>query len=376
MRPLNIAFFGSSLVSSYWNGAATYYRGLLHALARRGHRITFYEPDAYERQAHRDIPDPDWARVVVYEAKTEQAVTAALREAAGADLVIKASGVGVFDELLEAAVLANRRARTLVAFWDVDAPATLERMLASPADPFRVLVPRYDCIFTYGGGAPVVAAYEAFGARACVPIYNALDPATHHPVPPEPRFEGTLGFMASRLPDREARVDEFFFKPAKLLSRERFLLGGIGWADRSIPENVHYSGHVYGSEHNAFNSSPRAILNVNRDSMARFGFSPPTRVFEAAGAAACVITDAWTGIELFLEPEREILIARDGDGVADQLARLSDARARAIGLAAQRRILADHTYRHRALEVEAVLEGALPRAHGGPEEGHAGQLSR
>jgi spore maturation protein CgeB len=109
--------------------------------------------------------------------------------------------------------------------------------------------------------------------------------------------------------------------------------------------------------------------------MARFGFSPPTRVFEAAGAAACVITDAWTGIELFLEPEREILIARDGDGVADQLARLSDARARAIGLAAQRRILADHTYRHRALEVEAVLEGALPRAPGAPEEGHAGQLS-
>jgi spore maturation protein CgeB len=361
MRPLNIAFFGSSLVSSYWNGAATYYRGLLHALARRGHRITFYEPDAYGRQQHRDIPDPDWARVVVYEAKTERGVSAALRESARADLVVKASGVGVFDELLEEAVVANRRAGSIVAFWDVDAPATLERMIATPADAFRRLVSRYDCVFTYGGGAPVIDTYRGFGARACVPIYNAVDPATHHEVARDERFEAALGFMASRLPDREARVDEFFFKPATLLPEQRFLLGGIGWADRSLPPNVNYCGHVYGREHNAFNSSPRAILNVNRDSMARFGFSPPTRIFEAAGSAACIITDEWCGIELFLEPEREVLTARDGEHVAQRLSGLSETRARAIGVAAQRRVLADHTYEHRAREVETVLEGELPR---------------
>src|SRR3954470_13172664 len=154
-RSLDIAFFGSSLVSAYWNGAATYYRGIIRALAERGHRVTFYEPDAYSRQAHRDIPDPEWARVVVYE-ENEAAVFEMLGRARGADLVVKASGVGVFDELLEREVLALQGPATRVVFWDVDAPATLERMTADPGDPFRPLVPRYVLVLTYGGGAPVV----------------------------------------------------------------------------------------------------------------------------------------------------------------------------------------------------------------------------
>src|SRR4051794_36882008 len=185
---MRIAWFGSSLVSAYWNGAATYYRGLLRALAERGHRITFYEPDAFERQQHRDIPDPDWARVVVYSAQGDGGVAAALEDARGADLVVKASGVGVFDELLEREALALRGPATRVVFWDVDAPATLERMEADPRDALRDLVPRYDLVFTYGGGPRVVAAYRRLGARDCVPIYNALDPATHRPAPAEPRF--------------------------------------------------------------------------------------------------------------------------------------------------------------------------------------------
>jgi len=148
---LSIAFFGSSLVSAYWNGAATYYRGLLRALAARGHSITFYEPDAYGRQQHRDMPDPEWARVVVYPGEGEAGVLQALESARGADLVVKASGVGVFDELLEEGVLALRRPGMLVAFWDVDAPATLDRLERDPADPFRPLVPRYDAVFTYAG---------------------------------------------------------------------------------------------------------------------------------------------------------------------------------------------------------------------------------
>src|SRR5579883_3308278 len=181
---LNIAFFGSSLVSAYWNGAATYYRGLIHALHDRGHRVTFYEPDAYQRQQHRDIPDPDWARVVVYEA-TEEATLKALENARGADLIIKASGVGVFDELLEREVLNLQTPETLVAFLDVDAPATLDRMQKNPHDAFRPLVSRYDLVLTYGGGKPVVKAYLSAGSRQCVPIYNALDPRTHHPVQKE-----------------------------------------------------------------------------------------------------------------------------------------------------------------------------------------------
>jgi spore maturation protein CgeB len=353
---LDIAFFGSSLVSAYWNGAATYYRGIVRALHNRGHRVTFYEPNAYGRQEHRDIPDPEWARVVVYSGDTEAAALAAVEDARQADLVVKASGIGIFDTLLEAAVLDLQRPETLVVFWDVDAPATLDRIEQDPSDPFRALISQYDLVLTYGGGEPVVRAYEAFGARACVPVYNALDPSTHYPVPPDQRFAGDLGFLGNRLPDREARVEEFFLAAASALPEKTFLLGGSGWGDKRLPPNVRYVGHVYTRDHNAFNCSPMAVLNVNRESMARYGFSPPTRVFEAAGAGACLITDYWEGIELFLEPTQEVIVARSGAEVADWVRSLTPETSRQVGRAAQRKILAEHTYDHRAAQVEALLD--------------------
>jgi len=352
-RP-RISFFGSSLVSAYWNGAATYYRGIIRALHARGYDVTFYEPDAYQRQEHRDIPDPDWARVVVYDA-TEDGVSAALEQGCGADIVVKTSGVGVFDELLEAAVLANRRRDALTIFWDVDAPATLDRVQQNPGDPFRVLIPQYDMILTYGGGEPVVKAYTECGARLCVPIYNALDPDTHHPVERDPRFRGHLGFLGNRLPDREARVEEFFLRAAAQSPDRRFVLGGNGWDDKPMTDNVAYVGHVFTRDHNAFNCTPLAVLNISRDSMVRYGFSPATRVFEAAGAAACLVTDAWEGIDLFLEPGREVLVASSGDEVAALVADLSPDRARNIGAAALARVLAEHTYAHRVQQVESIL---------------------
>ena len=361
-KGLDIAFFGSSLVSAYWNGAATYYRGIVRALHSRGHHVTFYEPDAFERQQHRDLPDPEWAEVVVYEA-TEEAVRRALESAKGADLVIKASGVGVFDEMLEAAVLDLQTSATLVAFWDVDAPATLDRVNENANDPFRPLVPRYDLVLTYGGGAPVVEAYEKLGARRCVPIYNALDPATHHPAPPDERFAGTLGFLGNRLPDRERRVEGFFLRTAERLPDRSFLLGGSGWGDKAMPGNVRYLGHVYTSDHNAFNCTPLAVLNISRESMARYGFSPATRVFEAAGAGACLITDAWEGIEEFLEPNREVLVAQNGDEVAEHLRALTSESAREMGERARRRMLSEHTYAHRAVKLEEALEAVLTGSH-------------
>lgn len=354
---MNIAFFGSSLVSAYWNGAATYYRGIIRALAERGHRITFYEPDAYDRQAHRDIPDPDWATVVVYPGTGEDGVMRAIDAARSADLIVKASGVGVFDELLEGAVLDLRNGSNTIAFWDVDAPATLDRVQNDPGDAFRERIARYDLIFTYGGGEPVMRAYAALGARACAPIYNALDPQTHHPVTRDPRFAADLGFLGNRLPDREARVEEFFLDVAAACPDRAFMIGGSGWADRTMTPNINYVGHVYTRDHNAFNCSPLAVLNINRESMARYGFSPPTRVFEAAGAAACLITDAWEGIEMFLEPGREVLVAHTGADVASHLRRLDASTAARIGAAAYRRVLAHHTYAHRAALVEAALAG-------------------
>jgi spore maturation protein CgeB len=359
-----IAFFGSSLVSAYWNGAATYYRGLLRALARRGAEITFYEPDAFERQQHRDMADPEWASVVVYPGDDDAAALAMVDRARGADLVVKASGVGVYDALLERAVLEARHPRSTVIFWDVDAPATLARLHDDPSDPFRGLVPGYDAICTYGGGQPVIDAYRELGAAECVPVYNALDPETHHPAARDARFQADLGFLGNRLPDREARVDAFFLDAARRAPHRTFVLGGSGWNDKALPPNVRDVGHVYTHEHNAFNGTPRMLLNVSRESMAATGFSPATRVFEAAGAGACLITDAWEGIELFLEPDREILVARDGAEIVEHLEHVDETRARAIGERALRRVRAEHTYDHRAIQVLELLAGRLSTATG------------
>jgi spore maturation protein CgeB len=190
-----------------------------------------------------------------------------------------------------------------------------------------------------------------------VPIYNALDPDTHHPVPVREEFASALSFLGNRLPDRAERIDEFFLAAAARLPGEVFRLGGSGWADKPMPPNVIYSGHVYTRDHNAFNCAAKAVLNVNRQSMASIGASPPTRIFEAAGAGACIISDRWDGIAEFLEPGREILLADNGPVVADLVSALTPADARGIGEAARRHVLAAHTYRHRAAELEAVLEG-------------------
>ncbi|GAB0116494.1 CgeB family protein [Acidisoma sp. 7E03] len=351
---MRIAFYGSSLLSSYWNGAATYYRGLLQALAQHGHQITFFEPDAFERQAHRDIAPPEWARVVIYPA-TVDGVRSVIDEAAEYEVVVKASGVGVFDDVLLQGVMAAARADALRIFWDVDAPATLAELAHAENHPLRRSLPGLDAVLTYGGGPPVIDRYEALGAPRCIPVYNALDPATHHPMPPEDRYRCHLLFLGNRLPDREHRVEEYFLSPAGLLSDRSFLLAGSGWQDKSMPANVRSIGHVGSAMHNVLNSSAGAVLNIARDSMADVGFSPATRVFEAAGAGACLITDAWAGIELFLEPDTEILLARDGRDVAELLADLSPERAGQIGQAALARIRRDHTYEHRGRQVHALL---------------------
>jgi spore maturation protein CgeB len=352
---MKISFFGSSLVSCYWNGAATYYRGILREIALRGHEITFFESDAFERQEHRDIPDPPWAQVCVYPA-TPEGWQRSLISAAAADLVIKASGVGIFDRELDAAI-ASLPAHILRAYWDVDAPATLDAIEHDSKHHLREAIPAYDMVFTYGGGARVVAAYKEYGARDCVPIYNALDPATHYPEPPQAEFACDLGLLANRLPDREQRIDSFFLGVADRLPQRRFVLGGSGWESKAVPANVRKAGHVGTSQHNAFYSSGLATLNVNRDSMAKYGFSPPTRIFEAAGAGACLITDQWDGIDAFLEPEREVLVAANGDQVAEHLASLSPERARLIAERARRQVMARHTYAHRARQFDHILNG-------------------
>jgi spore maturation protein CgeB len=247
---------------------------------------------------------------------------------------------------------------TEVAFWDVDAPATLARVEENPADPFRRLVPLYDFIFTYGGGQPVVEHYLRLGARNCHPIYNALDPDTHHPAAPDPALACDLAFVGHRLPDRERRVEEFFLRAAELAPDLRFILGGEGWAGKPLPANVRWIGHVGIGDHNRVNCSARMVLNINRESMANIGFSPPTRVFEAAGAGACLITDSWPGIDRFFALRREILVASSAEGIVRWLRTLTGEDEREIGDAMRARALRDHTYALRAQIVDSVLAAA------------------
>ena len=348
---------GSSLTSCYWNGAATYYRGIYKNLHALGHEITFAEPDIYKRQQNRDCRTIEYANVRVYQ--TPRDLDDVLADASGADLIIKHSGVGADDELLEREVLNCQSTDTRVAFWDVDAPATLARVQEDAQDPFRSLIPHYDFIFTYGGGQSVVDDYLRLGAKNCYSIYNALDPDTHFPVVPDEQYKCDLAFVGNRMPDREVRAEQFFFAAAEQASEFQFLLGGEGWGGRAMPRNVRWIGHVGTANHNVINSSARMVLNINRESMARVGFSPPTRVFEAAGAAACLITDAWLGIEQFYEPGREVLVAHSSDEIVRYLREVGPAQARGIGSAMHKRALRDHTYELRAREVDSILQWSL-----------------
>jgi spore maturation protein CgeB len=353
---MKIFVFGSSITSSYWNGAATYYRGIYKQLHLLGHQVTFAEPDAYGRQQKRDTGDFSYVNSIVYEAKED--IPALLQEACACDLVVKHSGVGIFDALLEAGVMECRSERTRVAFWDVDAPATLERVEQNRQDPFRRLIPEYDFIFTYGGGPPVVEHYTALGAANCHPIYNGLDSETHHPVSPDSGLQCDLVFVGNRLPDRERRVQEFFVRAAELAPEYQFALGGEGWAGKAMPKNVRWIGHVGTGDHNRVNCSARMVLNINRDSMAGVGFSPPTRVFEAAGAGVCLITDQWTGIETFFKPGREILVAADAEEVVSYLRSISATEATQIGANMRERALQDHTYQLRARQFDEIVASA------------------
>ncbi|HEX7287847.1 MAG TPA: glycosyltransferase [Candidatus Angelobacter sp.] len=355
---MKIFVFGSSITSSYWNGAATYYRGIYRQLNALGHEITFAEPDAYGRQQNRDAGNFSYVTSIVY--KTEAQLRELLHHACESDLVIKHSGVGVFDELLEEEVLGCRSRTAAVAFWDVDAPATLARVENNPQDPFRRPVTEYDLVLTYGGGPPVVERYLRLGAANCHAIYNALDPETHFPVEPDPALRCDLLFIGHRLPDREERVAEFFLRAALLAPEFKFVLGGEGWGGKSLPQNVRWLGHVGTSDHNRLNCSARMVLNINRESMASVGFSPPTRVFEAAGAGACVITDAWEGIEAFFQPSQEVLVAKDADDVVRYLRTVTAAEARGIGAAMRRRALREHTYQLRALQFDSIVVARQP----------------
>lgn len=354
---MKLLVFGSSILSSYWNGAATYYRGIYKELAQLGYQVLFAEPDCYGRQQHLDAASYPFVTSVVYQPGGYKEVLQ--QQGPEADVVVKHSGLGVDDVALEEEILNVKEHGALAIFWDVDAPATLARVESDPHDPFRQDVPEYDAVFTYGGGPPVVEHYTRIGARRCQPIYNALDPDTHFPVQADPNYACDLLFVGNRLPDRERRVEQLFLQAAELLPEKKFILGGEGWGDKRMPANVRWIGHVPTGLHNVLNCSAKMVININRDSMAEVGFSPPTRIFEAAGSGACLVCDSWPGIEEFFVPEKEILVVRTVEELAGYLKSYGSERAEACGKAFRERALRDHTYRQRALQVDSVLRELL-----------------
>lgn len=350
---MKIFVFGSSLTSSYWNQAANYYRGIYKNLADFGFQITFAQPDSYPWQEHRDAGDYAYAEVITYDLPYD--LPSLLKRASEADLVIKHSGIGADDALLHQRVLDCKSANTQVAFWDMNPTATAASLAANALHPFRPLIPEYDYIFTNGGGPRLIARYEELNARNCYPIYNALDSTTHYPVPSNPELTCDLLFAADRLVESEGQTDEFFLEAAEQAPEFTFVLAGQGWESKPLPKNVRWSGDIRGCDQNRLSCSARMVFNVTPKPLARTGFSPPTSMFEAAGAGACLITDPWEGVEAFFEPGSEILVARDANEIVDLLRTVDAKLAREIGGAMRRRAIQEHTYAARALQVREIL---------------------
>jgi spore maturation protein CgeB len=258
-------------------------------------------------------------------------------------------------------LVAEMSAHRPAFFWDVDSPATLARMRTNAGDPFRRVVSQFDAILSYGGGPTSRKGYLEFGARAYYNIYNGLDPETHHPVEPDSNLKCDVAFLGNRLPDREARVDELFLGAAGLAPDAAFLLGGEGWGDKPLPKNVRWIGHVPTSDHNRVNCSAKMVMNINRTSMALSGYSPPTRVFEVAGAGACMLCDDWPGIDDCFIPGEEILVVRRAEDVVLALRNHNDAARKRIGAAFHERALRDHTYAQRAAQAEAAFFESFTR---------------
>ncbi len=369
---MKIFAFGSSIVSSYWNGAATYYRGCYKYLSRLGYEITFAEPDAYCRQQHRDSDDFSYVTSLVYKPREVDEgadLDRMLQMAREADIVVKHSGIGCDDRELERRVPAECSDAAMTFIWDVDSPATIHRMRADHSDALALACADYDAILSYGGGPQARDGFRGFGAQAYYSMYNGLDPETHYPVPPEPSLACDLCFLGNRLPDREARVEELFLRAAWLAPEQSFLLGGEGWGDKPMPSNVRYVGHVPTAEHNRVNCSAGMVLNINRASMADFGFSPPTRVFEVAGAGTAMLCDDWPGMADCFEPQREILVVQTAEDVVGALRAHGAADRKQIGAAFHQRGLRDHTYAQRAAQADYAFRDCAARRNGtvGPQ---------
>lgn len=351
IKPWTIAILGLSITSSWGNGHATTYRGLVRELTARGHRVVFLERDVPWYRNNRDLPDPPYGETVLYEsAEALFARHGALL--AGADVAILGSyvpdGAWIGERLL-------KMRSGITAFYDIDTPVTLTA-LADGADEHlaRELIPRFDLYISFTGGGVLHRLEHEFGARRARPLYCSADPDQYFPETQEVRWD--LGYLGTYAADRQPSLERLCLAPAAQWPEGRFVVAGPCYPDTIVwPGNVERIHHLPPSAHRAFYNGQRFALNITRADMVTSGHAPSVRLFEAAACATPVISDWWAGLDAFFTPGDEILVSRDSADTLAILKDLTEAERIRIGNNARARVLAEHTARHRARELEIYL---------------------
>ncbi len=356
--PLDIVILGLSITSSWGNGHATTYRGLMRELTARGHRVLFLERDVPWYAENRDLPNPPYGRTELYRSLAElrDRFTRDVREA---DLVIVGSYV---PEGIAVGNWVTRVAGGMTAFYDIDTPVTLAKLERREAEYLsRELVGRYRLYLSFTGGPILERIERVYGSPMARPLHCGVDPDIYYPEPCTPRWD--LGYMGTYSADRHATLERLMLEPARHWRPGRFVVAGAQYPEAlTWPNNVKRVVHLPPSEHRAFYNGQRFTLNVTRERMVEAGYSPSVRLFEAAACGTPIISDWWEGLDQFLTPGEEILVARSAADTLELLRTVSDAERRQIGLRARERVLREHTAAHRALELEEYAREVLGSA--------------
>lgn len=358
-RPaLDIVILGLSITSSWGNGHATTYRGLVAELDRRGHRVLFLERDVPWYADHRDLARPPYGRTALYGSLDElkSCFAAAVQRA---DTVIVGSyvpdGVAVGEWVIETA-------GGMTAFYDIDTPVTLARLERDDCDYLTpALIPRYDLYLSFTGGPTLQRLEQAYGAPRARPLYCSVDPSQYYS---EARpVEYDLGYMGTYSPDRQPPLQRLLIEPARRWPDGRFLVAGPQYPETiDWPENVARTDHLPPSAHRRFYNTQRFTLNVTRADMARVGYAPSVRLFEAAACGTPIVSDYWAGLDTLFVPGEEILVSRSAADTLHYLQEMSEATRRRVGERAKARVLAEHTNAHRAEALEGYLLETLAQA--------------
>jgi spore maturation protein CgeB len=355
---MKLVIFGLTVSSSWGNGHATLWRGLIRALARRRVKVVFFERDAPYYARHRDLWAVEGADLVLY-ADWAQIAARAMTEARSADAVMVTS---YCPDGRAASALACAAGRSAV-FYDMDTPVTLARLAAGERVDYlpEAGLGGFDLVLSYTGGEALVRLERELGARRALPLYGHVDPQAHRPAPRDPRYACDLSYLGTYAADRQPTVTALFAEPARLRPDLCFLLGGSGYDDKfPWSDNIFFLDHVAPPEHAAFFASSRLTLNVTRRDMAQMGWCPSGRLFEAAACGTPILSDVWEGLDVFFEPGREILTAGTTEAALAALD-LGDAELSAIARAARERTLDAHTSDHRAGELLDYLALASSR---------------